>query len=437
MRKIILFAVINLILFGCKTKPSDNTQRDFNLAVLFLNFFEAPGQVSSYSLSKSYSITDLTAYSENSSFTSITGKSISHSVNSYQLNYFTNAKFNASNKATALVFLPTGTVPSGGYKFIVWNHGTVGIADKCAPSANIGNSYSQPDMLQLLAGRGYIVVAPDYAGLGVSNHPHSYLVKKETAISIWDSVKAAKNLAGLNGLTTSNDVVIFGHSQGGGSTLFAYEYANTTYSHEFNLKGAIAGAPSPIWLIGFDAMLSYTTSNVPAKITTFLSMFLWSLAQYNTNLSMSDVIQSTVQTAISQNAESKCRDEISNENPFGNLTASQTITQPFLSIITQANSGTNTYSDRKAKYENQLNGWGSIFIENSPGNFSNKTIPLRIIQGTSDTTSLKTWTDFLYDTVLLNNPSIPISYKVVTGATHDTITTQYDQYLDYLLGLLQ
>mgnify|MGYP003489179041 FL=1 len=38
--------------------------------------------------------------------------------------------------ATTLVFTPKGTPPIGGWPIVVWAHGTVGAADKCAPSKN-------------------------------------------------------------------------------------------------------------------------------------------------------------------------------------------------------------------------------------------------------------------------------------------------------------
>eukprot|EP00461_Guttulinopsis_vulgaris_P009262 UN09326 len=36
--------------------------------------------------------------------------------------------------ATALVWYPTAPMPSDGYRVVVWNHGTTGVGDACAPS---------------------------------------------------------------------------------------------------------------------------------------------------------------------------------------------------------------------------------------------------------------------------------------------------------------
>jgi hypothetical protein len=39
-------------------------------------------------------------------------------------------------KTSGAIFLPTGDAPAGGWPIVAWAHGTVGIADRCAPSVN-------------------------------------------------------------------------------------------------------------------------------------------------------------------------------------------------------------------------------------------------------------------------------------------------------------
>ena len=36
--------------------------------------------------------------------------------------------------ATAMVLFPKATQPKDGYRVVVWEHGTVGVGDGCAPS---------------------------------------------------------------------------------------------------------------------------------------------------------------------------------------------------------------------------------------------------------------------------------------------------------------
>jgi hypothetical protein len=71
-----------------------------------------------------------------------------------------------------------------------WAHGTVGIADVCAPS---WAGRSEPDITYLnhWLDQGYAVVASDYQGLGTPGG-HPYLTTRPEAYSVLDSVRAVE-----------------------------------------------------------------------------------------------------------------------------------------------------------------------------------------------------------------------------------------------------
>lgn len=138
-------------------------------------------------------------------------------------------------KATALVMFPKAAQPADGYRVVVWEHGTVGVADSCAPSNNaIGARFRI--LAESLLAAGYVVVAPDYEGLGTPGI-HPYLNLGSEAKSAIAAVKAAKDHYGakLNGEWMSA-----GQSQGGQASLGTAEYANADATY----KGAVAGAPA-------------------------------------------------------------------------------------------------------------------------------------------------------------------------------------------------
>ena len=138
-------------------------------------------------------------------------------------------------KATALVMFPQVAPPADGYRVVVWEHGTVGVADSCAPSNNaIGARFRI--LAESLLAAGYVVVAPDYEGLGTPGI-HPYLNLGSEAKSAIAAVKAAKDHYGakLNGEWMSA-----GQSQGGQASLGTAEYANADATY----KGAVAGAPA-------------------------------------------------------------------------------------------------------------------------------------------------------------------------------------------------
>ena len=147
------------------------------------------------------------------------------------------------------VFLPKGTAPAGGWPILAWAHGTVGIADACAPSWR-GRSQRDIDYLNTWLGQGYAIVASDYQGLGTPGG-HPYLATRPEAYSVLDSVRAA--LGGVPGL--ANSVVAIGQSQGGAAAFATAAYA-TEYAPDIRLRGTVAtGVPyfSPEILSRLDA----------------------------------------------------------------------------------------------------------------------------------------------------------------------------------------
>ena len=124
--------------------------------------------------------------------------------------------------ATALVLFPKATQPKDGYRVVVWEHGTVGAGDECAPSKNLIHPRFKI-LANTLMAAGYVIVAPDYEGLGTKG-VHPYLNLSSAANSALTAVKAAKEHYGnqLNGQWMS-----IGQSQGGHASLGTAEFANT------------------------------------------------------------------------------------------------------------------------------------------------------------------------------------------------------------------
>ena len=116
---------------------------------------------------------------------------------------------------------------------IAWAHGTVGIADVCAPSWT-PRSQRDIDYLNAWLAQGYAIVATDYQGLGTPG-PHPYHVAKAEGWSVLDSVRAA--LKAFPQLSRS--VVIVGQSQGAHAALSASLLAKD-YAPGIKLLGTVA-----------------------------------------------------------------------------------------------------------------------------------------------------------------------------------------------------
>ncbi|KAL8705708.1 MAG: hypothetical protein Q9201_001183 [Fulgogasparrea decipioides] len=101
---------------------------------------------------------------------------------------------------------------------VVWAHGTSGVTAECAPS-NIQNLWHHFQAPYNLALQGFVVVATDYAGLGISEDAsgnptvHEYGNGPAQANDLFYSIFAARQAFPR----LSTDFVVIGSSQGGGA----------------------------------------------------------------------------------------------------------------------------------------------------------------------------------------------------------------------------
>jgi fermentation-respiration switch protein FrsA (DUF1100 family) len=145
---------------------------------------------------------------------------------------------------TGMVFVPTTAAPSGGHDVVTWSHGTNGMGDICAPSTNFADeeltTIPQPSLNALLA-KNWVVTASDYQGEGTPPGLLPYLVGGISADNTIDIVLAAHQLEAAH---TSKHYVVWGHSEGGQTAMFAWD-AGATYGARqgFAMVGTVAGAP--------------------------------------------------------------------------------------------------------------------------------------------------------------------------------------------------
>lgn len=135
---------------------------------------------------------------------------------------------------TGLVFRPAADPPAGGFPVVVWAHGTAGLADQCAPSRAGAQVPAMNDLLQA----GFVVVAPDGAGLGPPG-PAEYLVGDAEGHALLDAARAAMRVPGAD---AGSEVALWGYSSGGQAVLFASQEADA-YAPDLDVVGTAAVAP--------------------------------------------------------------------------------------------------------------------------------------------------------------------------------------------------
>lgn len=132
------------------------------------------------------------------------------------------------------LYTPKGTPPAGGWPIIAWAHGTLGVADSCAPSWTTHIPRDATYINQWLK-QGFAVVATDYQGLGGPG-PHPYLIWEAEGRSVLDAVRAALHAYPK---LLANNLIITGQSQGSGASLGASQIA-PGYAPELKLRATIA-----------------------------------------------------------------------------------------------------------------------------------------------------------------------------------------------------
>lgn len=135
---------------------------------------------------------------------------------------------------SAVVLIPPGPAPAGGWPVIAWAHGTSGVARMCAPSLQKDMEYGEEGLMPMVRA-GFAVVATDYHGLGTAG-PHEYVNKIAQGRDVIYSVPAARAAVPSLGRRW----VVIGHSQGG---LAAWSVAEMEARlHDPNYLGAVSVA---------------------------------------------------------------------------------------------------------------------------------------------------------------------------------------------------
>ena len=288
------------------------------------------------------------------------------------------------------VAVPKGKPPKGGWPVVTWAHGTTGIADQCAPTRDgTQTAYIHP-LLDSWLKRGYAVVRTDYEGLGTPAQVHPFLIGRSEGSGVLDVVRAARQLDKRIG----RKVIIAGHSQGGQAALFAASLA-PKYTPELTIRGTAAFAP-----------VTHLSEQLP--LTTALKDPNPSLAAYAMMISRGLDLAAPalhVPAALSDVAASRyglvderCSTGLREPDAFGDvppadLFKSGTDFTPFAAAL-----------DRLDDAEN-------LKIRT----------PVRIDQGTADTTVFPTFTEQTVKAYKARG--IGVTYQTYEGATHGSVTT--------------
>jgi pimeloyl-ACP methyl ester carboxylesterase len=167
-------------------------------------------------------------------------------------------------------------------RLVVWNHGTAGSQDACAPSRDnlhqTGSDPRVPDLDSLIA-RGYVVAMSDYQGLGVPG-PTEYLNGPTQGMAALDVARAARNFGPAH---AGKRTVMYGFSQGGQASIWAASLA-AKYASDVELLGIVPIAPAARHL-----ELSFYDLGIPANSGYFISR-MSGLAAEHPEVNLTDIL---------------------------------------------------------------------------------------------------------------------------------------------------
>jgi fermentation-respiration switch protein FrsA (DUF1100 family) len=319
----------------------------------------------------------------------LSGKAVLKSAASNRLLLYRSQSVAGKNVVVSgTVAVPKGKAPKGGWPVVSWAHGTVGIADACAPS-RIGTqaNYDSP-LLNRWLKAGYAVVRTDYEGLGTPGE-HPYLIGVSEGRSVLDMVRAARKLDGSIG----KRVVIAGHSQGGQAALFAGSLAKK-WTPELTLRGTLAFAP--VSHLGEQGSLLKTQTQ-PSGLSGLAAMIVRGIDIARPDLNIQAMLSDQAKALYPQ-LDQKCLDGLDKPDSFG--------------AVAPAN-----------LFRSDANLAPVIAALNSDDDPESLTIrgPVLIEQGTADTTVFPAFTEQL--TTELKGRGVDVSEKTYEGVNHGGAVT--------------
>jgi pimeloyl-ACP methyl ester carboxylesterase len=272
---------------------------------------------------------------------------------------------------------------------ITWAHGTVGIADRCAPSkVGTQDNYDRP-LLNRWVKAGYAVVRTDYPGLGTPG-PHPYLNGQSEGRSVLDVVRAARKLEPGIG----KRVVIAGHSQGGQAALFAASLA-PSWTPELRVRGTVAFAP--VSHLGEQGALLRALTT-PGNLSALAAMIIRGIDIAEPGLSVQALLSDQARALYPQ-LDQKCLDDLGKPDSFGGV-APANLFRPDANIDPVI---------------------AALNADDDPDALRIRT-PVRIEQGKADTTVFPNFTDDLVSE--LKRHGAAVTYKTYAGLGHGEVVTR-------------
>jgi len=237
---------------------------------------------------------------------------ISTAVDKYRLQYWMERNPGEPVLTSAVLYIPE-TRRADPSPVVVLGHGSVGVADQCAPSLEDPEGFNTDwrVLAYTYAGDGWISIMPDNPGLGTPGTT-TYLYSIDEGHAILDATRAVRKLFNAETLTDKNALI--GHSAGGHAVLSAQAFA-ADYGHAGTLETVIPINPFWYSLGAFGVLTTELASSLAdsALLSMGMQYFMGHLAAYEGEDHVLDAFLPEMQEPARKMLESGCWDVVTTD----------------------------------------------------------------------------------------------------------------------------
>ncbi|HWB64568.1 MAG TPA: lipase family protein [Chitinophagales bacterium] len=153
-----------------------------------------------------------------------------YTVDVYDITYYTKWHDGSTIKASGLCFVPRNAKEA--LPTVVYHHGTR------LEKGRSQNLNSQDYLCLGMAMDGYVVIEPDYIGLGEGDKFHLYQVASSMGQATVDMLFALRDMEDTLGMKSNGQLFLTGYSEGGYGALAAQKLIEDKYSDQFHVTAS-------------------------------------------------------------------------------------------------------------------------------------------------------------------------------------------------------
>ncbi len=176
--------------------------------------------------------------------------------------------------ASGLVSVPMGGANIRGV--VLYAHGTTMTRSQSPSQAGRADGNEET---AIFAGNGYLVVLPDYIGLGQSTLPQAYVIVRPQVDASIDMLRAVHHWIKKEGVAWNPSLVLMGFSQGGQTVAGLHRELERTPLDGYRLRGTVAVA-GPHDLRGLSVRKTNSPEALELVNVGYLALAVSAYAQY-------------------------------------------------------------------------------------------------------------------------------------------------------------